>query len=222
MAVPEIVAASVRVKICGVNDELALDTAVDAGADWIGFVFYPPSPRYVVPVRASVLSQRARQRKNEGGPLHVGLFVDPTSEAVGEVLASLRLDVLQVYGTVDLRGLRERFRIPVWRAVGLTGAADLPVSAGGADALVLEAKAPPQAGRPGGNALSFDWAIMDGWSPPAPWILAGGLTPANVAHAIRSTGARAVDVSSGVEVSPGVKDQALIRSFITAARAALA
>ena len=204
-----------QVKICGINDPVAFDTAIEAGADWIGFNFFPPSPRFVTPAQAAALSARSA-----GGPLRVGLFVAPTPDAIGETLEAVRLDVLQLYGALDLSGLRERFGLPVWHALGIASEQDLPVSSGGADRLVLEAKAPPDATRPGGNAISFDWSLLHGWQAPAPWILAGGLTADNVAEAIRTTGATAVDVSSGVERERGVKDSALIRAFIANARAA--
>jgi phosphoribosylanthranilate isomerase len=207
--------SNVRVKICGVNDAAAFDTAVAAGADYVGLVFFPPSPRYVTPARAAALSAR-----HSGGPLRVGLFVDPAAEAIASVLDTVRLDILQVYGRADLPGLRARFGLPVWRATGIDTAADLPREAGGADALLLEAKPPPAATRPGGNAARFDWSLLSGWNAPAPWILAGGLTPDNVAEAIRATGATTVDVSSGVEQSRGMKDAALVRAFIANARAA--
>lgn len=206
----------VRVKICGINDPVAFDTAIDAGADWVGFNFFPPSPRYVTPVQAAALAARS-----PGGPVRVGLFVDPTPEMIEAVLNVVRLDVLQLYGVADrVAPLRARFGLPVWRAVGVDTAADLPALSGGADALLLEAKPPPDATRPGGNAARFDWSLLRGWNPPAPWLLAGGLTPDNVAGAIRATGATAVDVSSGVERARGVKDPALIRAFIANARAA--
>ena len=113
-----------------------------------------------------------------------------------------------------------RFRLPLWRPVGIASAADVPAVSGGADVLLLEAQPPPKATRPGGNARTFDWSLLRGWTAPAPWILAGGLTPENVADAIRTTAARAVDVSSGVEKARGIKDPALIRAFIANARAA--
>jgi phosphoribosylanthranilate isomerase len=205
-----------RVKICGINDPVAFDTAVEAGADWIGFVFFPPSPRHVTPDAAAALSGRSA-----GGPPRIGLFVDPDIAAIETVLARVRLDGLQVYGASDrLRAIRSRFGIEVWRAVGVGAAADLPVDAMGADRLVIEAKPPTGADRPGGNATAFDWSIMQGWAAPAPWILAGGLTPGNVGEAIRATGAAAVDVSSGVEISRGVKHPALVRAFVGAAKAA--
>lgn len=207
---------TVRVKICGINDPAAIDAAVDAGADWVGFVFFPPSPRAVTPVQAAALAASCPD-----GPERVGLFVDPTEAAVAAALDAVRLDVLQLYATAErVAALRARFCIPVWQAIGVASAADLPTEAGAADRFVLEAKPPPDASRPGGNAAPFDWSVLRGWRAPAPWILAGGLTPETVAAAIRATGAEAVDVSSGVERAPGVKDPALIRAFIAAARGA--
>jgi phosphoribosylanthranilate isomerase len=203
----------VRVKICGVNDTVAFDTAVAAGADYVGLNFFPPSPRYVTPEQGAALSAR-----HPGGPLRVGLFVDPSVEAIADVLHAVRLDILQIYGAVDFPGLRSRFGLPLWRATGIDTAADLPREAGGADALVLEAKPPRDATRPGGNAARFDWSLLRGWDAPVPWVLAGGLTPDNVAEAVRVTGARTVDVSSGIEVARGVKDAGLIRAFIASAR----
>ncbi len=205
---------SVRVKICGITSPDGFDAAIDAGADWLGFVFFPPSPRFVTPAAAAALSAR-----RPGGPPRVGLFVNPTAEAIAHVLATMSLDILQLYGAVDAPVLRSRFGLAVWHAVGVDTAADLPVDTAGADALVLEAKPPPDATRPGGNAAAFDWSLLQGWASPAPWILAGGLTPDNVAQAVHAAGATAVDVSSGVETMPGVKDPVLIRRFIANARA---
>ncbi len=204
---------TVTVKICGINDPVAFDAALDAGADWVGFNFFPPSPRYVTPARAAELSARS-----PGGPPRVGLFVDPTPAAIAAVLDTIRLDALQLYGALDLPAMRARFGLPVWQAVGVTSVADLPATSGGADRLLVEAKAPPGATRPGGNAVRFDWSILRGWMPPVAWTLAGGLTVDNVAEAIRISGASAVDVSSGVERTHGVKDPALIRAFIANAR----
>lgn len=203
-----------KVKICGINDAASFDTVIDAGADWVGFVFFPPSPRYITPEAAAALSARA-----PGGPPRVGLFVNPTADQIAATLDVIRLDVLQLYGA-DVAALRTRFDLPVWCAVGVDSPADLPTDSRGADRLLIEAKPPPDATRPGGNAVSFDWTLLRGWKSPVPWVLAGGLTPANVAAAIRETGARAVDVSSGVEKAKGVKDPALIRAFIANARAA--
>ena len=205
-----------RVKICGINDEAAIDAAVEGGADWIGLNFFPPSPRYVTPARARELAARHKE-----GPPRVGLFVDPTEAMIAEVLEQVSLDILQLYGAGDtLAGLRARFGRRVWRAVGIADAADLPAGMDGADALLVEAKPPPDATRPGGNAVRFDWTLTRTWHSPGPWLLAGGLDPDNVAEAIRQSGAEAVDVSSGVERAKGVKDPGLIGAFIRNARAA--
>lgn len=203
-----------KVKICGINDAAALDAATGGGADWVGFNFFEPSPRYVTPAHAAELSARLQG----GGPQRVGVFVDPTVEAIATTLETVRLDVLQLYGAQDIPALRSRFGLPIWRAVGVATAADLPDSANGADRLLIEPRPPPGATRPGGNAAQLDWSLLHGWSPAFPWILAGGLTPDNVAGAIRISRASAVDVSSGVERAPGVKDPELIRDFIVRAR----
>lgn len=137
---------------------------------------------------------------------------------IAEVLDAIPLDVLQVNGAVDPAALRARFGRTVWRAMGVASPSDLPRETGGADALLLDAKPPKDATRPGGNAAPFDWGIMRGWTAPGPWLLAGGLTVANVAAAVRVTGATAVDVSSGVESAPGVKDPELIRAFVAEVR----
>jgi len=203
-----------KVKICGISDPVAFDTAVEAGADWVGFNFFPPSPRAISARTAAALSGRVK-----GGPPRVGLFVEPTDALIASVLDVLPLDILQIYGRVsDMPRLKERFGLPIWWPVGVASYADLPTNARGADALLVEAKAPEGATRPGGNAVSFDWSILGGWTSSASWLLAGGLTPDNVANAVRIAGAKAVDVSSGVERRKGVKDPALIRSFIRKAK----
>jgi phosphoribosylanthranilate isomerase len=207
---------TIRVKICGINTEAAMDTAIGAGADWVGFNFFPPSPRFITPARAAALSAR-----HPAGVGRVGLFVEPDPAQIEAALAAVKLDALQLYTSAARAAeLRALFGIPVWRPVGVAGAADLPRAAEGADALLLESKAPKGATRPGGNARQFDWAALRGWTAPAPWLLAGGLDPDNVADAIAATGATAVDVSSGVESAPGRKDPALIRRFIDNAKAA--
>ncbi len=204
-----------QVKICGISTPAALDAAADAGADWIGYVFFPPSPRAVTPAQAAALDAHRR------GPARVGLFVDPSDDDVAQALTALPLDVLQIHASAGrAAALRTRFGVPVWHVIGVGTAADLPKSASGVDGLLLDAKAPPGATRPGGNALSFDWSILHGWAAPLPWLLAGGLTPGNVADAVHVSGASAVDVSSGVESTRGVKDAALIRAFVQAARSA--
>jgi phosphoribosylanthranilate isomerase len=205
-----------RVKICGLNSGASFDAAVEAGADWVAFNFFVKSPRFVTPAEAAVLSAR-----HPGGPKRVALLVQPTDDEVAGVVEALHPDILQLYADpARVAALGKLFGLPVWRAVGVSSAADLPVSTDGASALLIEAKAPPDATRPGGNATTFDWAVLDGWKPGFDWLLAGGLTPGNVAAAIRVTGTPAVDVSSGVESSSGVKDPALIHAFIQAARTA--
>lgn len=205
----------IGVKICGINSPQAFDACIEAGADWIGLVFFPASPRYVTPAQAAGLSAR-----HAGGPKRVGLFVDPTDADLAASLAEIRLDILQLHATparaVEIRAC---FGLPVWRAVGVAVASDLPVSADGADAILLDAKAPASATRPGGNAASFDWRLLADYRPGYRWLLAGGLTPGNVADAIDATHAPAVDVSSGVESGRGIKDPDKIRRFIANARA---
>ena len=204
----------VRVKICGINSIEALAAATQAGADWVGFVFFPPSPRAVTPEQAAMLSASV-----PGTPLRVGLFVDPADDAVAATLAHMALDMLQIHAPPErAAALRTRFGLPVWRAVGVSTSGSLPSAAPGIDALLLDAAAPPGAELPGGNARTFHWPMLRDWVAPTSWLLAGGLTPSNVATAIAQSGATAVDVSSGVESTRGVKDATLIAAFIAAAR----
>ena len=133
---------SVEVKICGVNSEPALEAAIENGARYVGFNFFPPSPRFVQAKEAAALSARVA-----GGPLRVGLFVDPTIEDIAAVVADLKLDILQLYGkSLPLADIKARFGLPIWRPIGVETAADLPADNGGADALLMEAKPPPRAG----------------------------------------------------------------------------
>jgi phosphoribosylanthranilate isomerase len=204
-----------RVKICGINSAEAFDTAVDAGADYLGFNFFPKSPRYVAIADAAALSAR-----HAGGPSRVALMVEPDEALVDAVVGGLRPDILQIYSSpARVAEIGRRTGLPVWGAVGVSTKADLPVGTDGADALLIEAKPPKDATRPGGNATAFDWGLLRGWKPGYDWLLAGGLTIGNVAAAIRITGAPAVDLASGVESSPGVKDPAMIRAFMQAVRA---
>jgi phosphoribosylanthranilate isomerase len=209
----------VLVKICGIKDATALAAAHDAGADMVGFVFFPPSPRAVTPAEAGLLA-----RSYQGGPKRVGLFVDPDDATLAATLAEVPLDILQLHGeeTPARAGeIRARFGKPVMKALGIGSKADLarlPDYAEQVDYFLLDARPPPGSVLPGGNALAFDWALMKGEHPPRPWLLAGGLTPANVAEAIAASGAPGVDVSSGVESARGIKDPAAIAAFIAAAR----
>jgi phosphoribosylanthranilate isomerase len=208
-----------RVKICGVNDAAGFDAAVTGGADMLGFVFYPPSPRAVSPARAAELSAR-----HPGGLERVGLFVDPADDAIATVLAALPLDVIQLHGTENparCAAIRARFGLPVMKALGIAAPEDLAALEAFApvvDRFLLDAKPPVGAELPGGNAAAFDWRLTAGRAIPRPWLLAGGLTPENVAEAIRQSGAPGVDVSSGVERARGAKDPARIAAFIAAAQ----
>ena len=212
-------AAAVRVKICGVNSPFALDAAVSAGADMLGFVFFPPSPRALSPADAAALGAL-----DTGGAERVGLFVDPDDAAIEAVLAALPLDVLQLHGSETperCAAVRARFGLPVMKALGVASSSDLDALASYApavDRFLLDAKPPAGAELPGGNAAAFDWRIVAGREVPRPWLLAGGLTPDNVARAVAESGAPGVDVSSGVEKARGVKDPALVRAFVAAAK----
>ena len=208
------------VKICGVNDAAGFDATVAAGADFLGFVFFPPSPRAVTPALAGALSARAA-----GGPVRVGLFVDPADALIEAVLAAVPLGLIQLHGAEDparCAAVRARFGVPVMKALGIAAPADfaqLEDFAPAVDRFLLDAKPPPGAALPGGNAAPFDWGLTAGRAIPRPWLLAGGLTPGNVAEAIRTSGAPGVDVSSGVERARGVKDPARIAAFVAAAKA---
>ncbi len=205
-----------RVKICGINDAAAFDAAADAGADWIGFVFAPASPRAVTAAQAAALSARLH-----GGPARVGLFVDPDDDTMNRVLDTLPLDALQLYAPPGrCAAIATRSGLPVWRSIPITTHADLPQTPD-ADAWVIEPRPPAGAARPGGLGRAMDWTLLRGWHTHHPWLLAGGLNPTNVAQAIAQSGARAVDVSSGVESRPGVKEAQMIREFISQAKQAV-
>lgn len=210
---------TIEVKICGVNSPEALAWAAEAGADFVGFVFFPASPRAVTPEQAGAISASLA-----GGPRRVGLFVDPADALLEAALAAARLDVIQLHGEESparVAEIRTRFGVPVMKALGIATEADLAQVAEYApvvDRLLLDAKPPPDAVLPGGNAAPFEWRLARLAPIPKPWLLAGGLTPANVAEAIAASGAPGVDVSSGVERARGVKDAGLIRDFVGAAR----
>ncbi|WP_122050834.1 phosphoribosylanthranilate isomerase [Asaia bogorensis] len=208
-------ADQVGVKICGITDASALQAASAAGANWIGLVFFDRSPRHVTPDQAAALLEQDRAIR----PAVVGLFVRATDDAIAETLASCNLDILQVYDTPDrARSLRQKFGRPVWLSCPVTTRNDLPTSRD-LDGFVIEPRAPASAANPGGNGLRLDWSVLRDWQAPAPWMLAGGLTPDNVRQAIDESGAAFVDVSSGVESAPGRKSTTLIRNFVENARA---
>jgi len=211
--------ADIRVKICGLRRAADVDAAVAAGAAYLGFVFFPKSPRNVTPSEAAILAARVPP-----GVAKVALTVDMPDAELDALLAEVPLDMLQLHGRESPERVAEvkaRHGLPVMKAVGIATEGDLAaLDAHGraADQILVDAKPPPGADRPGGNAVAFDWRLIAGRRWPVPWMLAGGLTPGNVAEAIRLTGARQVDVSSGVESAPGIKDEALIRAFVAAAR----
>lgn len=212
-------ARPVQVKICGLTEDEGLDAAVDNGADFLGLVFFPRSPRFISPAEAGELFQYLPEELKV-----VGLFVDPAFEDIERVLNSVRLDMIQLHGAETAERIEEirlEFGHPVMKAVPVATAADLDAArdlAEVADWLLFDARPPKDADRPGGNAAAFDWTLLAGRHWPCPWMLAGGLTPDNVAEAIRVSGARAVDVSSGVESAPGVKDPDKVARFIKAAK----
>ncbi|MFV0385679.1 phosphoribosylanthranilate isomerase [Paracoccus sp. (in: a-proteobacteria)] len=207
-----------QVKICGLSQPEHVAVASDAGARYLGFVFFPKSPRAVSPAQAAALMAEV-----PAGVARVGLFVDPDDALLQDVLAAAPLDVIQLHGKESPQRVAEvksRLGLPVMKAVGIAGSGDLDGLLDYslvADMLLIDAKPPKDAVLPGGNGLAFDWRLLAGRRWLRPWLLAGGLTPANVAEAIRLTGAKGVDVSSGVETAPGIKDSALIRNFIAAA-----
>jgi len=209
-----------RTKICGVNSRPALDAAIAGGAGFVGFNFYPPSPRALTPEAAAALASAMPPVVAK-----VGLLVDEPDERIAEILARVGLDMLQLHGKetpTRVDDIRRRFGLPVMKAVQVAEAADLAVAEryiGHADWLLFDAKPPPQmtGALPGGNALSFDWQLLAGRSWPSPWMLSGGLTRDNLAEAVRISGARVVDVSSGVESQPGQKDPEKIAGFLAEA-----
>ncbi|MDO5658015.1 MAG: phosphoribosylanthranilate isomerase [Paracoccus sp. (in: a-proteobacteria)] len=208
-----------QVKICGLRTPEDITAAVEAGARFLGFVFFPPSPRHVTAEQAAALALDVPP-----GVMRVGLFVNPDDALLDSVLAKVPLDLLQLHGKESPERVAEvkaRYGLPVMKAVGIASGADLDALFDYglvADMLLVDAKPPKDASLPGGNGLAFDWRLLVGRKWLKPWMLAGGLTPDNVAEAIRLTGAQAVDVSSGVEVAPGVKSPDLIRDFIASAK----
>lgn len=208
------------IKICGLSTPDTLDAAVGAGATHVGFVFFAPSPRNLLPERAAGLAARV-----PGHVRRVGVFVDPDDALLDAAMPAL--DIIQLHGTEGTdraAAIRARYGRPLWRAAGVASAADIRAANGAArgvcDLLLLDAKAPTSAPLPGGNGLRFDWRLVEAARPDLPWGLSGGLDAGNVGEAIRGCGPALVDVSSGVEDAPGIKSAGKIRAFIEAARAA--
>jgi len=207
------------IKICGLKTPDTLDAAIRARADYAGFNFFPPSPRYVALTEAAQLAARA-----EGRIGRVAVVVDADDATIAEILSAARFDALQLHGKETperAAQVKARFALPVWKALSVASKEDVARAsayAGAADLVLFDAKT-PKGGLPGGMGLSFDWSLVANWKGPPAWGLAGGLTSDNVAEAIGLTGAPLVDTSSGVESAPGVKDAGRIATFCAAARA---
>ncbi len=212
--------SDIRVKICGLTDEAALDAAVAGGAAYVGFVFFPPSPRALSLEAAARLAQRVPP-----GLARVALTVDADDATLDALVEAVPVDMLQLHGRERperVAEVRDRYGLPVMKAIGVAGEGDLAAldeATRAADQVLVDAKPPKDAALPGGNGLAFDWRLIAGRRWTVPWMLAGGLVAGNVAEAVRLTGARQVDVSSGVESAPGRKDPAAIAAFLAAAHA---
>lgn len=220
MTLPDM--AEIRVKICGMKTRADMEAAASAGAAYVGLNFFAKSARSVSIAQAAALASEAPV-----GLAKVGLVVNPTDADLDAITGSVPLDMIQLHGQESVERVAEiksRYGLPVMKVIGVAEAADLaPIDlyAQVADQIMIDAKAPKGAKLPGGNGVTFDWQLLAGkkyWQ--APWMLAGGLTPENVAEAIRKTGARQVDVASGVETAPAQKDADLMRAFVEAAQAA--
>jgi phosphoribosylanthranilate isomerase len=212
---------SLIVKICGLTTRETLDVALDAGADMVGFVSFPASPRHLNLEMARDLGQRVQRRA-----VKVALTVDADDATLANIVEALQPDMLQLHGSetvARLRDIKQRFGLPVMKVIAVETSADLvplPGYAAVADRILFDARAPRDATRPGGLGAVFDWHVLEKLDLTLPFMVSGGLNAQNVAEAVRVTRAGGVDVSSGVERAPGVKDPEMIRTFIRAARAA--
>jgi phosphoribosylanthranilate isomerase len=211
---------SLLVKICGLSTAETLDVALGEGADAVGFVFFAPSPRHLSYEAARKLGARVKGQAEK-----VALTVDADDAIFAAIVESLHPDALQLHGKESparVAAIKQRFALPVMKAIPIEVRADLAVIAdyaGVADRLLFDARAPREATRPGGLGKPFDWRLLENLDPGVPFMLSGGLDAGNVAEALRVTRARAVDVSTGVERAPGEKDPDKIRAFVRAARA---
>jgi len=210
---------SVDVKICGLSTMESVAAAVLGGAKFVGFVFFPPSPRNLTPEQAAPLVASVPT-----GITRVGVFVDPDDEMLERVLAKSPLDLIQLHGEETperVTSIKKKFGRRAIKAIKIAEEADLAHAAryyAAADWLMFDARPPKNASRPGGNALAFDWQLLRARRWPLPWMLSGGLTPGNLAEAAHISGAKVFDVSSGVESAPGVKDLGKIKDFLAVAR----
>jgi phosphoribosylanthranilate isomerase len=211
---------SLMIKICGLSTRETLDVALQAGADMVGFVFFPASPRHIGLNTARDLGRQAR-----GRALKVALTVDADDATLANIVEALQPDILQLHGketVARLRDIKQIFGLPVMKAIAVETPADLaalPGYAAVADRILFDARAPKEATRPGGLGAVFDWHLLENLDLKRPFMVSGGLDAGNVAEAVRVSRAGGVDVSSGVEGAPGVKDPEMIRAFIRAARA---
>jgi len=212
----------IKVKICGLTDPADVPAAILAGASYIGFVFFPKSPRHLDLETAGFMAAAVPE-----GIIRVALTVDPDDALLDALTAHVQIDMIQLHGhetPARVTQVKQRTGLPVMKAVGVADETDLTqidFYEKVADQILVDAKPPAGADRPGGNAMAFDWTLLSGRRWSKPWMLAGGLNPDNVAEAIRQTGARQLDVSSGVERAPGEKDPERMRAFIDRARAAV-
>jgi len=219
MAMVFTTAMSLLIKICGLSTPETLEAALDAGADMVGFVFFPPSPRTLNFAQAAALSAQVR-----GRALKVALSVDADDALLEGIVDQLKPDILQFHGkeTAErILAVKARFGLPVMKAIHVSEPADLEAIAvyePSADRLLFDARPPKGAVLPGGNGAAFDWTILEGVKTLRPWMLSGGLNVENVSEAIRITHAPGIDVSSGVETSPGIKNIELIQQFVQNAR----
>jgi phosphoribosylanthranilate isomerase len=211
------------VKICGLSTALTLDAALDAGADMVGFVFFSKSPRHI-----DWGTARALGRQAQGHATIVALSVDAHDDTLKRIVDALSPDLMQLHGSetpTRVKEIRELYARPTMKAIGVAARGDLAASEAYesvANTLLIDAKPPKGAALPGGNGRPFDWSLTREFRPSIPWLLSGGLDPDTVERAIALSGARGVDVSSGVESAPGVKDPARIRAFVAAAKRAFA
>ena len=205
---------TVRVKICGLRDAASIAAAIEGGAQYVGFVFYPQSPRAIGTKEAANLVALLPTTI-----MSVGLFVNPSDEELLTVLRTVPLQMIQLHGSEPLErvvAIKSLSGLPVIKAIGIADMSDIKVAQSYEDAvdyLLLDAK-PSQSGLPGGNATKFDWSVLRGLTFKAPWMLAGGVTESNMVEAVAMTGARILDVSSGVEDSPGSKNPQKIKAFL--------
>jgi phosphoribosylanthranilate isomerase len=206
----------ISAKICGLSTPETLDAAIEGGAGHVGFVFFAPSPRNLGRERAAQLAARVPDHVGR-----VGVFVDPDDALIEQAIAAGRLAILQLHNTTPARAAAVKAKTgrEIWPAVAVKTRNDLDAAAayrGTAGRILYDAKTPPGAALPGGMGVRFDWGLLEGFRHPLPWALSGGLDPLNVAEAVRHTGATLVDVSSGVESAPGVKDVDKIAAFLRA------